>query len=84
MTYLEIEAFLAVIEHGTLTQAADHIFISQPALSKRISLLEEELGFRLIERQKGSRSITLIPYTTLFRSHTHRKRKGFCTDRRSL
>ncbi len=59
MTYLEIEAFLAVIEHGTLTQAADHIFISQPALSKRISLLEEELGFRLIERQEGSRSITL-------------------------
>lgn len=33
MTYLEIEAFLEVIKSGSISAAAESLFISQPALS---------------------------------------------------
>lgn len=59
MTYQEIEAFLKIVECSSLTRAADSLHITQPALSKRLQLLEEELGYQLIIRQRGIKSITL-------------------------
>lgn len=59
MTYLEIEAFLAITRCGTITKAAEELHISQPALSKRIAFLEKELGYKLITRKKGIRLISL-------------------------
>ena len=57
MTQLELQAFLAVTRTGSFSQAAQSLFISQPALSRRIRTLEEELGFRLLERRKGAREV---------------------------
>lgn len=59
MTKLEIEAFLTVIESGSISAAADHLFVTQPALSRRIAALEEELGYALFERGRGIRAIKL-------------------------
>ncbi len=59
MTYLEIEAFLEVIKSGSISAAAESLFVSQPALSRRIAALEEELGYTLIQRKKGQRTIEL-------------------------
>ena len=59
MTYLEIEAFLTTIRTGSITKASESLFISQPALSRRIKALESELGFDLIVRRKGIRTIEL-------------------------
>lgn len=55
MTELEIEAFLAVVQTGNITKAAERLFISQPALSRRLKTLEEELGYPLLGRKKGTR-----------------------------
>ena len=55
----QIEYFLAVAEHGNITTAARSLFISQPALSKQINLLEEELGVRLLERNARGVTLTL-------------------------
>ena len=59
MTYLEIEAFLEIVKSGSISAAAEALFVSQPALSRRISSLEEELGYTLIRRKKGQRTIEL-------------------------
>ena len=59
MTLLEIEAFLAVVKWGTLSGAAQKLFITQPALSRRIQAMEKELGYSLFLRQKGHREIQL-------------------------
>lgn len=59
MTNLEIEAFLAIVQYGSFTKASKKLHISQPAISKRISMLEEELGYQLIARKNGVRSIEL-------------------------
>jgi DNA-binding transcriptional LysR family regulator len=49
----QIEAFKAVIEHGTVSRAAEVLGISQPAMSKLIAHLEEDTGLSLFERAKG-------------------------------
>ena len=42
--------FLAVADTKSFSRAAEKLFVTQPAVSKQISLLEEELGFALFER----------------------------------
>ena len=59
MTQMEIEAFLEVVRRGTISGAAQALFITQPALSRRLQALEEELGYQLLERKKGRRGIEL-------------------------
>ena len=44
------KAFLAVSELGTFSKAAEALFITQPAISKRIALLEDQLGSKLFDR----------------------------------
>lgn len=59
MTKLEIEAFLTIIKCGSISTAADKLFVTQPALSRRVRALEEELGYALFERGRGIRNIRL-------------------------
>lgn len=49
----QIEAFKAVIEHGSVNRAADALFVSQPAVSKLLLKLEQDSGLALFERVKG-------------------------------
>ena len=54
-----METFWAVLEHGTLTAAANALFITQPTLTNRIQSLETEVGAQLFHRKKGVRHIEL-------------------------
>jgi DNA-binding transcriptional LysR family regulator len=45
-----LQAFLAVAETGSFSLAAEQLFLTQPAVSKRVAALEEELSTRLFER----------------------------------
>ena len=44
------KAFLAVADLGTFSKAAESLFLTQPAISKRIALLEDQLGSKLFDR----------------------------------
>ena len=59
MDTLAIEAFLAVVRHGSLTEAANSLFISQSTLSHRLVELERDVGMTLIDRGRGLRSLAL-------------------------
>ncbi len=59
MTNLEIEGFMAVVKTGSITRAAELLYVTQSALSRRIKTLEQELGYMLMNRQKGVRRIEL-------------------------
>src|SRR5262245_897278 len=45
-----IEAYLAILRRGGFTRASANLHLSQPAISRRIDLLERELGAPLFER----------------------------------
>src|SRR5437868_1198036 len=45
-----VEAFLAIVNSGGFTRASSNLHLSQPAISRRIDLLERELGAPLFER----------------------------------
>ena len=59
MEILQLETFLAVATYGGFHRAAEALRISQPAVSARISTLEESLGTRLFEREHGKFSLSL-------------------------
>jgi LysR family transcriptional regulator for metE and metH len=47
----DIELLEAIERTGTLTAAAEQLYVSQPALSQRLARLEQQLGAPLYERQ---------------------------------
>ena len=49
----QLEVFTAVMRVGTVTGAAQSLNISQPALSQILLHCEDELGFKLFDREKG-------------------------------
>ena len=53
-----IRAFLAIAQHGSFTRAADHLALSQPALTICIRQLEECLGLSVFNRTTRRLSLT--------------------------
>ncbi|WP_321283932.1 LysR family transcriptional regulator [uncultured Vibrio sp.] len=45
-----LQAFLAVAETGSFSLAGERLYLTQPAVSKRVAALEDELGVKLFER----------------------------------
>lgn len=62
----QLRYFLKVAERGNFTRAAEDLVISQPALSRSIQKLEEELGQPVFERK--TRSVLLTQSGTLLQA----------------
>src|SRR5687768_437932 len=50
VTHTQLTAFLAVVRHGSVTAAAQELYVTQPSVSAAVSDLEKELGVQLTER----------------------------------
>lgn len=59
MKIRQLEYFMHVVNTLNITHAAEHANVSQPALSRQLQLLEDELGTRLLERRP--RGVALTP-----------------------
>jgi DNA-binding transcriptional LysR family regulator len=59
MELRQLRNFLIIGEEGSITAAARILRITQPALSRQIKSLEDDLGTSLLER--GAHSVTLTP-----------------------
>ena len=62
MEFRALKYFLAVAKTGNITHAADQVFVSQPALSRQLMDLEEDLGVKLLERGKRHTALTEAGY----------------------
>ena len=58
MIYQRIRYFLKAVETESFSKAAVQMFVSAQALTKQISLLEEELGDKLFERSPQGVKLT--------------------------
>ncbi len=45
-----LQAFIAIAEYGSFSEASEQLYLTQPAISKRIAVLEDELDSRLFDR----------------------------------
>ncbi len=54
----DLELIVALHEEGTLTRAARRVGLTEPALSKRLQLVEREVQARLFDRDHGGAAVT--------------------------
>jgi LysR family transcriptional regulator, cyn operon transcriptional activator len=54
----QLRCVVAIADHGTFTQAAAALHLSQPALSHAVARLERDLGSRLFERSAAGTRLT--------------------------
>jgi DNA-binding transcriptional LysR family regulator len=67
VTIDEIETFVSIARRGGFARAAESLHRSQPAISRRVEMLERQLGTPLFERVRGGVILTeagrtLLPY----------------------
>lgn len=58
MNDLQIDYFMAVGTNLSFTKTSQELYVSQPAISKQIKLMEEELGVRLFYRNNKKTELT--------------------------
>lgn len=58
MDFKQLRAFLTVAETGNVTRAAELLCIVQPAVSRQLRLLEEDIGMELFERERHGMVLT--------------------------
>lgn len=75
MTLVQLEYFETVAKCGSMSKAAEKLFVSQPAISKQIMLLERELGIALLHRSYNNISPT--PAGKIILDHIDIEKKTF-------
>lgn len=63
-------AFIAIAETGSFSAAGDRLHLTQPAISKRIAILEEQLNTALFDRIGRHVSLTQAGHTLLPRAQS--------------
>ena len=59
MDLTDMQIYLAIVKYNSISKAADFLFLSQSNISRRLKLLEEEIGVQLINRCTGQNGIEL-------------------------
>ena len=57
----DLRMILAITRAGSMTAAARTLYVSQPALSRRLKAVEREIGAAIFERYQGTHRLTLTP-----------------------
>lgn len=69
MDFANLQAFIAVAEAASFSGAAERLHLTQPAVSKRVAALEEELGSPLFDRIGRHIDLTEAGRALLPRAH---------------
>lgn len=80
-----LKAFLTIVDQESFSEAAELLHLTQPAISKRLAALENQLGTRLIDRSSRQIRLTdagarLLPHARRILDEIHNARQAL-TDR---
>lgn len=70
MNLYHLRVFMTVAEHEHITRASEELYLSQPAVTKIVQSLEQEVGQKLVERQ--GRRIVLTYAGQVLRTYARR------------
>ncbi|MBV0892643.1 pca operon transcription factor PcaQ [Paracoccus sp. Z118] len=62
-----VQAFVEIVRQGSLKRAAEVLYLTQPAISRTMTELEEIVSARLLNR--GGRGVSLTPQGEFFHGH---------------
>src|ERR1700681_1959496 len=65
----DLHVFVTVVQRGSMAKAAQHLNVTQPAVSKAIGDLEHRLGVRLLDRRPQGVEPTMYGRALLKRSN---------------
>lgn len=60
MKLIQLQYFLTIAACKSITKAAEQLYVSQPAVTKQMKLLEEELGVKLMKRTPSGVELTEV------------------------
>lgn len=74
-----LKAFITIIDQGSFSEAAETLHLTQPAISKRLAALENQLGTPLLERRHRQIRLTdagarLLPHARRILDEVHNAR----------
>lgn len=80
-----LKAFLTIVDQGSFSEAADILHLTQPAISKRLAALENQLGSPLIDRSHRQIRLTdagarLLPHARKILDEIHNARMALSAD----
>lgn len=80
-----LRAFLAIVDQGSFSEAAEQLHITQPAISKRLAALEAQLDTELIDRSHRQLKLTdsgarLLPHARRILDEIHNARVALSPD----
>ena len=58
-----LSSFLAVVQHGSFTRAAEHLFLTQSAVSHQVAAMESDVGVELLTRSRKAVEPTVVGKT---------------------
>lgn len=80
-----LKAFLTIVDQGSFSEAAEQLHITQPAISKRLAALENQLDTTLIDRSHRQIRLTdtgnrLLPHARKILDEIHNARVALSPD----
>ena len=80
-----LKAFLTIVDQGSFSEAAEILHLTQPAISKRLAALENQLGTSLIDRSHRQIRLTdagsrLLPHARRILDEIHNARVALSPD----
>ncbi|MBK1849754.1 LysR family transcriptional regulator [Marinobacter sp. 1-4A] len=80
-----LKAFITIVDQGSFSEAAELLHLSQPAISKRLAALENQLGETLIDRSQRQIRLTdsggrLLPHARKILDEIHNARIALSPD----
>ena len=80
-----LKAFLTIVDLGSFSEAAETLHLTQPAISKRLASLENQLGASLIDRSHRKIRLTtagarLLPHARRILDEVHNARLALSPD----
>jgi LysR family transcriptional regulator, nitrogen assimilation regulatory protein len=65
MDLKQLKAFLTVAETGNVTRAAEVLHLVQPAVTRQLKLLEDDIGARLFDRERHGMVLTAAGHSLI-------------------
>jgi len=80
-----LKAFLTIVDQGSFSEAAEQLHLTQPAISKRLAALENQLGTTLVDRSHRQIRLTdsgsrLLPHARKILDEIHNARIALSPD----